>query len=126
MMKKQLKRNYQPKNYVDLLYDDVGRLIRIFYIEISFIKSILFIFLESGQCFISIETYGNDVVNIPRLKLLFFSFFVYSINRTVFFLRVACLSQNQTLLFVFIVVTCGSILFVRPENRACVCEYMSK
>jgi hypothetical protein len=58
--------------------------IKIFYF-IFFLIRILF--LESGQCFISIATYGNDVVNkydTTRFASFFFFYLFISITQTYF------------------------------------------
>jgi hypothetical protein len=81
-------------------------------------------FLESGQCFTSIKTYGNDVVKNTTTQFAYFFLFFCSIQLiAVFFIssRVSFTKTNIAFSFLLIVVTCGSIQFVHPENIECVC-----
>ena len=66
----------------------------------KFSISMLLFFLESGQCFISIKTYGNDVMKIATTQ--FSSSFFYSINQySIFYSSRVSFTKNKTLLFLF-------------------------
>ncbi len=80
MMKKQLKKNYRRKNYLDLLYDDVGKLITpsliLFSVEIIFQKAVnALLALQRMGMTLSIKTTRLDFISITNTYSLFLFFF---------------------------------------------------